>query len=162
MKTTVRMMTWMGALAVMILPLPAGAIGLGDQAPRLQVDHWISGAPLLRQPRSGGSVYVIEFWATWCPPCRTSIPHLSELQRRYSDVIFVGVTSEDPRDVRSFIRDLPEKVAYRMRLYTPGEMRKMFARAGMVVDEVYGSYDGSAFDPADSPHTLYVARRPAR
>jgi thiol-disulfide isomerase/thioredoxin len=48
------------------------------------------------------TVYVLEFWATWCPPCRDSIPHLSKLQAHYKDqgVVFIGISSEE-ESVRS-------------------------------------------------------------
>jgi thiol-disulfide isomerase/thioredoxin len=53
-----------------------------------------------------GHVCVIEFWATWCPPCREQIPHMKSLAKEYEDrnVIFVGI-SEDRSidDVRKFV-----------------------------------------------------------
>lgn len=44
-----------------------------------------------------GKVVVLEFWATWCPPCRASIPHLVELHHKYKDqgVVIIGLTDED-------------------------------------------------------------------
>ena len=40
----------------------------------------------------GLAIMVVEFWATWCGPCRTSIPHLIELQKKFKDVMFVGIS----------------------------------------------------------------------
>lgn len=53
---------------------------------------------------------VVEFWATWCPPCRQSIPHISQLQRDYRDkkrqVKFIGVTSEPESVAGPFVKKL--------------------------------------------------------
>jgi thiol-disulfide isomerase/thioredoxin len=69
-------------------------LNVGDVAPPLEVSAWIRGASKpLPQP---GKVSVIEFWATWCGPCLANIPHLTELQHKYSDsVVVVGATSPD-------------------------------------------------------------------
>src|SRR5207237_651391 len=61
-----------------------------------------------------GKIYVVEFWATWCPPCRASIPHLSELNKRFKDkgVVFIGVTDEEPTKVKPFVQNMGEKMNY--------------------------------------------------
>jgi thiol-disulfide isomerase/thioredoxin len=52
-----------------------------------------------------GKVYVIEFWATWCPPCRASMPHLSDLAEKWREkgLVVLGVSDEDPAKVRAFL-----------------------------------------------------------
>lgn len=46
----------------------------------------------------GGKVVLLDFWATWCPPCRKSIPELVSLQDRYEDqgLVVIGVSLDDP------------------------------------------------------------------
>src|ERR1700685_183259 len=47
-----------------------------------------------------GKVVFLNFWATWCPPCREEIPELVELQSRYKDRLqVVGISMDDPEDV---------------------------------------------------------------
>ena len=61
------------------------------------------------KPDIEGKPYVLEFWATWCPPCRDSIPHLNELYAQYKEkgMAFIGVTDEDRQTVRSFTKEIP-------------------------------------------------------
>jgi thiol-disulfide isomerase/thioredoxin len=47
-----------------------------------------------------GKVVFLNFWATWCPPCREEIPELVELQSRYKDRLqVVGISMDDPENV---------------------------------------------------------------
>ncbi len=83
-------------------PDPPATLTIGDRAPALQLDQWVVGKPV-DQALSDG-VYVVEFWATWCGPCRVGMPHISELQQHYGDeVTFVGVTREDVETVEEFL-----------------------------------------------------------
>jgi thiol-disulfide isomerase/thioredoxin len=54
-----------------------------------------------------GKVVLVDFWATWCGPCKRSIPHLIDLHREYKDkgveVIGVSVDQAGPRVVRPFV-----------------------------------------------------------
>ena len=76
----------------------ADNLGLGDPAPKLEVKSFVKGEPVSEfEP---GKNYVVEFWATWCPPCRTSIPHLTELQKNHPLVTFISVYGEKPETVR--------------------------------------------------------------
>lgn len=60
-----------------------------------------------------GNYYVLEFWATWCPPCVKSIPHLNELYNTYKDVVnFVGITDDKVDKIITFINARKETMTY--------------------------------------------------
>jgi peroxiredoxin len=46
-----------------------------------------------------GKIVLLDFWATWCPPCRKSIPELVDVQEKYQDegLIILGISTDDPR-----------------------------------------------------------------
>lgn len=59
-----------------------------------------------------GRVVVVEFWATWCPPCRSTLAWLGELKKRYGErvtVIAIAVESEE-KEVRELTKELPVSV----------------------------------------------------
>ena len=78
------------------------AESIGTPAPPVQIDQWITSPP----PDLNGQVYVLEFWATWCPPCKQSIPHMIELTNKYKDkVSFVAIsTDESPKPVKEMVQ----------------------------------------------------------
>jgi peroxiredoxin len=53
-----------------------------------------------------GKVLVMDFWATWCPPCRESVPELKDLTRKYSaeQLVLISVSADDDEDAwREFV-----------------------------------------------------------
>jgi thiol-disulfide isomerase/thioredoxin len=105
------------------------ALMVGDVAPALPVGRWIKGQPV--QKFGDGRVHVVEFWATWCAPCRETIPHLTELQQKYAqqkvNIIGVSVLEDDQADVEPFVRDMGDKMAYTVAMDSvdgPGRMAK--------------------------------------
>jgi thiol-disulfide isomerase/thioredoxin len=94
----------------------AGVLGVGDPAPALQVKEFVKGAPIKSLQK--GKPYVVEFWATWCGPCRVSIPHLTELQKKHPEFTFIGVSvwEQDQKAVRPFVDQMGDKMAYTVAL----------------------------------------------
>lgn len=62
---------------------------VGDVAPPLRVSAWFKGTPVTGFEK--GKVYVLDFWATWCGPCKVYMPHLSQLARKYKKVSFSAI-----------------------------------------------------------------------
>lgn len=84
-------------LAIFGLAFAAGALAqaeqtlqIGDPAPPLKTARWLKGTPVPKFEK--GKVYVLEFWATWCGPCKMAMPHLTQLAKKFGDkVTFIGV-----------------------------------------------------------------------
>ena len=64
---------------------------------------------LVTSEQTKGKVVMIDFWATWCPPCKATIPHLVNLQNKYKDELAViGVLLEEnknPAELKAFMDD---------------------------------------------------------
>ncbi len=55
-----------------------------------------------------GKIVLLDFWATWCSPCKKSLPHLQKLQSDFADeILVVGVTTEKMKPVKKFFKDNP-------------------------------------------------------
>jgi thiol-disulfide isomerase/thioredoxin len=113
--------------------LAAQNLKVGDPAPAIDIEHWVVGEPISAlQP---GQAYVVEFWATWCPPCVASMPHLSKMQEKYGDQItFIGVSDEKLQVVEKFLADptRKDKLHYRITTDPDGSVYKdWFYAAGL-------------------------------
>jgi thiol-disulfide isomerase/thioredoxin len=100
---------------------------IGDLAPAIYPVTWLQGKPVIEY--EPGRVYVVEFWATWCPPCIKAIPHLSSLQRKYANVLtIIGVNADgllgftaNLDTVRKFMTKHGRDMAYSVALEDPIE-----------------------------------------
>ena len=70
-----------------------------------------------------GKVVVVEFWATWCAPCKREIPHLNEVYEKYKDLKhfeLVSITGQDDREqLAKFIEE--NKIKYPVAIDTEGK-----------------------------------------
>ena len=68
-----------------------------------------------------GKVVLVNFWATWCPPCRMEIPELLELKKEFGERLeIIGISEDDdpPAKVMKFAQDVG--INYPIVMYTPG------------------------------------------
>jgi thiol-disulfide isomerase/thioredoxin len=80
----------------------------------LKVSRFLKGDPVTSfEP---GKVYVIEFWATWCGPCIQAMPHVSELQKQFPDVTFIGVNvwEDDESAAEELVQKIGTRLSYRI------------------------------------------------
>lgn len=115
MKTILSVAVAFG-MACMCLAAPGQVLMPGDPAPELRVSQWIKGDPIARFEK--GQVYVVELWATWCGPCRRSVPHLTELAKKHGkDVVIIGISVREVGDdivggVRRFVAEMGDRMQY--------------------------------------------------
>lgn len=119
------------ALGLSLLAVPALAAELGDAAPALKIKEWVRGSPVDLEKGKGKHVYVVEFWATWCPPCRASIPHLTEMQKKFKKqgVVFIGISDENVGKVKPFVKQQGDKMAYTVAVDDGRSTNKAYMRA---------------------------------
>lgn len=129
----------------------------GDPAPEFSVVD-LEGQPL-RLSELRGKVVILDFWATWCPPCREEIPGFVELQAEYGDqglvIIGFSVDDGDLGGVRAFMKEFrmnyPVAVADRELQALYGPIRYVpttfvIDRAGRIVSEHVGSRGKRAYE----------------
>jgi thiol-disulfide isomerase/thioredoxin len=100
-------------VAIMIVALcalagRATAAGVGEMAPALTLPTAEGAAISLERLR--GKVVYVDFWASWCGPCRRSFPWMNDVQQRYgpADVAIVAVNVDAKRDdAARFLRQYP-------------------------------------------------------
>jgi len=129
MKLSFKVLVLVSSIFVSLLGSTSSASGqggpvtlnIGDKAPELKVS-WIKGTPV--NSFDNNMVYVMEFWATWCGPCKAAMPHLSELATQYAGkVTFVGVnvwekgTENKAYDtalpvIKEFVESMGDKMGY--------------------------------------------------
>ncbi len=97
-------------------PAPATAtLTIGSPAPKLPVAEWVKGKPVTL---GDGGIHVVEFWATWCGPCKVSIPHLTAMAKKYAGKAdFTGVSvwergADVPTLVKTFVTKMGTKMDY--------------------------------------------------
>ena len=105
-----------------------------------------------------GKVVLLDFWATWCEPCREEIPHFVELQNRYRDqgLQIIGVSMDDtPEPVRDFYRQLKMNYPVVMGGAKTGELfggvlglpiAFLIGRDGRIYSKHIGATDLAVFD----------------
>ena len=96
-------------LVLVFLPLTVSAISVGDTVPSFKA-RTIDGSKSIAVDDYRGKVVLIDFWASWCPPCLKSLPKYNELRREIgtSDFEIVAVNvDENTEDAKKFLAKHP-------------------------------------------------------
>lgn len=97
---------------------------LNQKAPDFVVETWLT-----KEPDRQGKFVLIDFWATWCPPCRKAIPELNGFQKKFTDkLVVIGVSDEAEEKVRSFANP---KLEYASAIDTKARMKKSLEVSGI-------------------------------
>src|SRR5688572_2739147 len=118
-----RRIFWLGVLVAgcVFFGHGAEAVGraklmVGDRTPGLEVAKWIQGEPVKGFEKD--KVYIVEFWASWCGPCKVSIPHLNALHEKFKDkglvVIGMDIREDEAMDGVNFVRGMGNQMSYRI------------------------------------------------
>jgi peroxiredoxin len=99
----------MGALVVLLLvaiyvPLHETLVQVGDRAPDFSIKA--DNGRVYTQANFGGKLLILNFWATWCPPCREELPSLDALQRTLGSrglVVLAVSVDKDDKVYRDFL-----------------------------------------------------------
>ena len=116
----------MSAPAAPAAPSPSDLIGKAP--PSIQVAKWIKGEPITELEK--GKVWVVDFWATWCGPCKAAIPHLTKLAKEHAgrvEVVGIAISErqKSPTDVayidlvQQFVDKQGDRMGYRVAVDTP-------------------------------------------
>lgn len=118
----------LGTLAFGLLSATTLASTEFKAAPPLEIAKWLKGTPV--KAFEPGKVYVVEFWATWCPPCIQSIPHLTELQQKFAGKAqFIGISDETLDVVEPFVADAGDQMAYTVAIDANAQTSTAYKRA---------------------------------
>ena len=104
---------------------------VGDKIPALSLDNCIlPGSPNLvvknvSLQNFSGKMIILDFWATWCGPCISSMPKLEMLQKQYPDKLqVIGVTHEAVKRIQKFAQNRP--VGFMLAVDTASTLRRYF------------------------------------
>ena len=101
----------LAVVAALLCALPAQALERGQSAPRFDLKG-LEGSVKLEQYR--GKYVYLDFWASWCGPCRQSFPWMNEMQAKYGarGLQIVGVNVDaNSADARQFLASTPARFA---------------------------------------------------
>lgn len=97
---------------------------LNQKAPDLVVEKWLTPEPDRRD-----KFVLIDFWATWCPPCREAIPELNNYSKKFGDkLVVIGISDEAEETVKNFANP---KIEYSIAIDTQARTKNIVEVTGI-------------------------------
>jgi len=131
---------------------PVTSLRVGQEAPNFELRDRSGKIYALDSLR--GQVVLVNFWATWCPPCRAEMPSMEKFYKMYNDrgveLLAVNVEPEGPEIMEEFEKDYPHSFpvvfdleARVQNLYGVFKFPETFIidKNGIIVEKVIGSID---------------------
>ena len=124
----------MGLALLLGVATLAGALEARQPAP----DVDLGGGQMLSSLK--GKVVYIDFWASWCAPCRQSFPWMNDMQKRYGaqGLVVVGINVDDKRqDADEFLAQLPAE--FKVSFDPEGDTARRFGVRSMPTSVLVGA-----------------------
>ena len=85
--------------------LASGKSFMGKEPPEIEIADWLNAKTKYTLKKLRGKVVLIDFWATWCPPCRKAMPHLQKLWEKHAKkgMVIIAISSEEKKKIQNFI-----------------------------------------------------------
>ena len=89
-----------------------------------------------------GKVVILDFWATWCMPCRVSIPELGKLHEKYRDkgLVVLGISMDDQEQFTdAYLRDFKDKfgIKYKILRYNLSVLKDYFGEGNIAIPTMF-------------------------
>ena len=115
-----------------LLPSLGKAVSVGNQAPSFSLPLLDDQKKMINLASSEGKLRYLDFWASWCAPCRLSLPAILELQNELGtdqlEVIAINV-DENPKDAQRFLKRFAPK--HNVLMDPKGEVAALYELPGM-------------------------------
>lgn len=112
-------------VGLLLLSLNAGAVDLvvGQPAPALQA-KLLDSATLVQVGAGSGKVTIVNFWATWCVPCRTEMPALQAYYDRHKaqGLQVLAISMDEPRELAT-VRRIAQSYSFSVALKTDADFK---------------------------------------
>lgn len=97
---------------------------INKKAPEFVVEKWLT-----EKPDTNGKFILIDFWATWCAPCRKAIPDLNAFHNKFKDqLVVIGISNETKQKVQSMKTPI---IKYYSAIDTKARLKQTFEVRGI-------------------------------